>query len=517
MELRKYQEKMLSAAMTALKSVKSVLVQAPTASGKTVTGCALAAAYGGVVRVIVHRNELVPQWLKTAELFGANLQVLTAQQWAADGGEANGEKGQLQIVDEAHHYADNTWHPLVSGWRGVTVGFTATPWRLDPLAGFDHIWDTLVLGPSKRDLIEEGSILPARVLAPRYGEVPSAESLERAGEVMSYRNMVLSQNALIAYGVSWWMREAKGLRTITFAANRKHAASIAVEAARRGIRTAGVFAETSPEERAAAMQALADGEIDMLLTCEVLTEGIDIPACEAVLIMRPTQSLRLYLQMVGRAIRLHGDKKYGLVLDAVGNFALYGHPDDDFLWTRFARETDTRFPRVCDYCGTVNAPDAEVCETCGADLLEQAPPSEQKPRIVCQQCGRTRPLGEVNCPYCAELDDSQFEKGGRRPRKITRRNIQWVLDEYSDDPRKPYIADIQALGANAEVWETVDGWLGRLVMREDAKPDALGWMYAANRENEIPVKGRNLRAGDDEPMVVMDAIATRIRRLIRVS
>lgn len=127
---------------------------------------------------------------------------------------------------------------------------------------------------------------------------------------------------------------------------------------------------TPPDQRKATIAAFASGDIEVLTNVELFGEGFDVPAVEAVILARPTQSLGLHLQQVGRALRIAEGKDCAIILDHAGNLARHGLPDDPRKWSLEAARR-TKKPgdtgpavRQCPDCYAVHRP-AVACPECG--------------------------------------------------------------------------------------------------------------------------------------------------------
>jgi DNA repair protein RadD len=146
------------------------------------------------------------------------------------------------------------------------------------------------------------------------------------------------------------------------------------------------------------IKALATGEIQIITNCGLISEGLDVPAVEAVLLARPTQSLALYLQQVGRSLRLAPGKDRALILDCAGNLYRFGLPDAEQQWSldgkpRRQREPGGDMPRLrhCEACGAINAPKAKTCTTCGESLA----PTPQEQREIEAELRRVEHLRRI--------------------------------------------------------------------------------------------------------------------------
>lgn len=228
-------------------------------------------------------------------------------------------------VDEAHRIASGARKALLDEWPdAVITGYTATPFRPDR-GGLGDVFGAIVLGASMEELIEEGYLVEPII----YGADPKrVEGLQVQGPSRDY-----SPRALEARMAAWvgdliedWETHAKGRKTLCFAASVKHSKQLAKAFVKAGHRAAHLDAATPRAERERLYERLGKGELDVLCNYGVLCEGFDLPAVDCV-IVRPTASLRLWLQMVGRGLRAHDNKKNCIVLDPGGNVYRLGRPE----------------------------------------------------------------------------------------------------------------------------------------------------------------------------------------------
>jgi superfamily II DNA or RNA helicase len=144
-----------------------------------------------------------------------------------------------------------------------------------------------------------------------------------------------------------------------------------------GIRSAVVDGETPSDERKRLISALGTGELDVLSNCGLISEGVDVPAIGASILLRPTQSLGLYLQQVGRTLRPAPGKERAIILDHAGNCLRHGLPDTPRQWSLTASKSRARERhnlQRCAACGAVNRP-APFCSNCGAPPKPTTPGS----------------------------------------------------------------------------------------------------------------------------------------------
>ena len=393
MTLRPYQTDLITATREALRSgAKSPLVQLSTGGGKTVifaTMCAAMSARGQLCWVLIHRKELVTQTHAKLTQYGCResievhmittvskrlASITTWPRWV--------------IVDEAHHAASATWAKVISACQAnsaTVIGYSATPERLDG-RGLG-MFDRLLCGPTTRELQAGGYLAKTKYFCPPSCAV--TDWREAAVEAAARAQKVTGD------AIASWMRHALGLPTIVFCTSLEHCAEVLEEATLAGITAAAIDGSMSEAERKQRIAALADGTISWLVSCELISEGLDVPCCKCVILLRPTQSLALHLQQIGRPLRPWEDK-IAIILDHVGNCMRLGFAETEREWSlegktksRGTKPVLRRCERcyaawegvklVCPNCGHTNAPaknkrvkneDGELVET---EPLEKMP------------------------------------------------------------------------------------------------------------------------------------------------
>jgi superfamily II DNA or RNA helicase len=406
-QLRPYQQQAVNDLRMAYRSgAQAPLLVAPTGMGKTVVFAAItqaAAARGRQVLILVHRRELIHQASAKLAAIGVDHGVIAAGITPAN---ASVQVASVQtlirrldraaapdliIIDEAHHAVAGSWRKVIDHWpNSLLLGVTATPVRQDG-RGLGSMFDRLVLGPSTAELIATGYLSPARIYAPppvadltgihrRAGDYAIDEAAER-----------MDRPTVTGDAISHYQRIGAGQPAIVFCCNVKHAEHVCAAFNHAGVQAATLLGCTDPVRRDATVAGFAAGDLQVLVTVDVVSEGFDIPAAGCAILLRPTQSLGLYLQQVGRVLRPAPGKNHAVVLDHVGNVHRHGFPDDHREWTladqeRRARSTGQPAPsvRTCSSCFAAFKP-APLCPCCGAAC---APP----PRVIRQQDGELKEL-----------------------------------------------------------------------------------------------------------------------------
>lgn len=365
--LRPYQTAVIDRARDAMRrGVRRMILVSPTGSGKTVMAAdILRRVVSNAKRayVIVHRRELVRQTSRTLTECGiphglvaagavaepeALVQVAAVQTLVR----RDMPRADLIIWDEAHHAAARSWRVLFDrfGPQAWHIGLTATPARLDGHA-LGPFFDEIIEGPSVSQLIGDGWLARYRVFAPF---VPDRSGLTiRAGEFKQEQSRRLMHRAdITGNALDHYRRHLAGKRAIIFATGIDHSRSIVDTFVNAGIPAAHVDGETSPPVRDQAVRDFAAGDLLILSNVSLFGEGFDVPAAEGVIILRPTASIALHLQMIGRVMR---PGKTAIILDHAGNTLEHGFPDDHREWSlegRIARKTGNTIasPRICVEC-----------------------------------------------------------------------------------------------------------------------------------------------------------------------
>jgi superfamily II DNA or RNA helicase len=372
-------------------------VVAPTGSGKTIIATDLAAK--AVTRrehvlFVVHRRELTDQTSQKLHTIGidhgiiqagfptrpaarvqvASIQTLHAR--AVRTCKINLPPADLLIIDEAHHSRARTYMRLVEAYRrAVIVGLTATPCRSDG-RGLGNIFDVLVECPSVADLTTAGYLVPARIFAPVRPDL-SGISIARGDYIEAQLADRMDTALLVGDIVEHWHRLGEGRPTVVFTVNVAHSVHVRNEFRRSGVLAEHVDGSTPLEERKTILDRFAAGGVDVICNCAVLTEGWDRPEASCLVLARPTRSLGLYRQMVGRVLRPAQGKADALVLDHSGAVFQLGFPDDDVAWKLHEDRRAENISHAQRGTGP-HAPALTTCPECSAVRLEGKP---------CTQCG----------------------------------------------------------------------------------------------------------------------------------
>lgn len=386
LKLRPYQEAIINSARDLMsRGVRKILIQAPTGSGKTALTASMlgtAAARGLDSWFIVHRRELVNQSTAAFDLAGVQHGIISSGfipnhskkvQVCSIGTLKNRygilRKPRLIVWDECHHQSAGTWAKIFEAFPGAYhIGLTATPQRLDG-SGLDKFYSAIVNGPSVSWLIDNGFLSKYKLYAPTNISVAGVHS--RMGDfVKSELEALMDKPTITGCAIGEYMKRAKDKRAVVFAVSIEHSKHIAYQFCHNGIKAEHVDGETNIKDRDAAIARFRSGETKVLTNVDLFGEGFDLPAIECAILLRPTKSLGLYLQQVGRTLRPSPGKDCAIILDHVGNYERHGLPDDDREWTLSGRKKinkrqDSVSVRVCPSCFAAQPMGGHLCMFCG--------------------------------------------------------------------------------------------------------------------------------------------------------
>lgn len=346
--LRPYQEDMVSQIRDRFATTRRLLAVAPTGSGKTVTFAYItthAMRKGKRVTIIAHRVEIVDQISRALTAMGVKHgRIQTGHRMTDDPVQVgmvitlakrigNIPIPDLLIIDEAHHSVSGSYVTIASAWpRTRILGVTATPQRLDG-RGMGDQFDDLILGPQMSDLITAGFLAPYTYLAPP--EMAQLDSVKKRAGDYAIDELAEAMDKAVITGdaISHYRDHLAGRPAIAFCVNIAHAEHVAAQFRSEGYLAASVDGTQDPDTRRTLIASIGDGRLNVLTSCQIISEGTDIPVVAGAILLRRTLSLSLYLQQVGRCLRPKADGSRAIILDHVGNVHRHGLPDIPREWT----------------------------------------------------------------------------------------------------------------------------------------------------------------------------------------
>ncbi|MEY3457969.1 MAG: hypothetical protein RL215_1126, partial [Planctomycetota bacterium] len=223
------------------------------------------------------------------------------------------------MLDEVHHAQAPTWRRVLACLKAdFVLGLTATPERADGVDVAPLFDDNVACEASISDGIEEESLVPFHYIGiadtVQYEQIPwrsgqfDPDELERA---------VISSDRMQRLWTA--MQQHTGIRTLIFCCSKRHAVFTRDWLRGRGLTAAAVFSGIGGDNQASALEQLRAGSLSCLCAVDLFNEGLDLPAVDRVVMLRPTSSKVLFLQQLGRGLRADPGKQRLMVLDFVGN------------------------------------------------------------------------------------------------------------------------------------------------------------------------------------------------------
>ncbi len=291
---------------------------------------------------------------------------------------------RLVVIDECHHAPAESYRSILQAYPGVPrLGLTATPFRTDG-RGLGDLFGALVVAATTGELCDAGILHRPKVYASRFPDLRGVKIL--AGDYglddLAQRTNTEELNADVVLS---WVRLADGLRTVCFCVNRNHSQAVAAAFTSVGIPAEHLDGTMPEAQRQAILDRLASGRTLIVCNCLVLAEGWDLPQLQAAIVVRPTISTGLHIQIIGRVMRACPGKTGAIVLDCAGNHHVHG------LVTRplnYSLDTKTRVGqseplglRRCRGCGLLYELHLRQCPECQwkPDLAERLTPEIHGP------------------------------------------------------------------------------------------------------------------------------------------
>lgn len=292
----------------------------------------------------------------------------------------------LTVADNHNYFANgflvhNCHHAVAGQWRNVTdrnpnaflLGLTATPERLDGKGlGIESggVYEKLVLGPSVKSLIERGYLSQPRVFAPPINFDDSALRTIAGDYDVKQMSEMLDQPQIIGDCVRHYSKICPNMPAIAFCSTIEHARHTAEQFCNSGFNFKCIDGTMSDFDRRDAIDGLGSGRYDGLTSCNIISEGTDIPVVGCAIFLRKTKSLSLYLQQAGRVLRPYSGKEYSIILDHVRNVENHGFPEDERDWSlegrrKQKRDEDEIFIRTCPQCYACYKSSLRACPVCG--------------------------------------------------------------------------------------------------------------------------------------------------------
>lgn len=403
--LRPYQQELIDKTIDSLKAGhRKPLLVLPTGGGKTAIAATLvgrSAAKEVRSLFVCHREELLKQTISTYAKVGLTagiiksgyepdysnpLQIASVQTLV---NRLDKIHPKLVFFDESHHVAAGQWAKVAAAYPdAIFIGLTATPCRLDgkPL---NMAFDDMIEVINTAQLIEQGYLSKYEYYAPSVIDDSKLVMGSNGDYTRDSLDNFQEADKIIGDNVETYLKLCPGKRNIVFAVNRKHAKSVCKRYNDAGVAAEVIDGLLSTAERKKIVDSFTRGDIKVIVSIDVVSEGFDLPAIECVSLLRPTASTSLYLQQVGRGLRVFEGKEKAIILDHANNYMRHGMPDDSREWSlsgglkkkRSNEESTVKIQRcpecycvhkpalVCPYCGYVHKADGKVIKEVAGELV----------------------------------------------------------------------------------------------------------------------------------------------------
>lgn len=502
--LRPYQRHQIAELAVALRTYLWILMQAPTGSGKSQMIAAIVAAAeaaGLRVLILVTRTRLVRQIHERLDAFGirhgviaaslphlrnysAGVQVAsvdTLHRRALVNGRMPLPSADVVIFDEAHLATADSRRKLLDSYpAAVRIGFTATPARRSgkPLGA---AFECLVMGPTIKELTAAGYLVPTKIFTTPLISVQDLRAIPKdidsdfkAGPL----GEMLSRPKLVGDVVTNWLRIAPRKRTLCFAVNKAHGAALLEQFRQQGIAAEMLTDADEEETREEIIGRLESGKTDVVINCFLLAYGVDVPAVECVILARPTRSLTMYLQMVGRGLRAAPGKTHCIVIDHGHVVENLGLPHSEFEWS-LDPDTNANAAAVAASARKAAIEALRTCGECAAIWLT----SEQG--HACPSCGwvpapRSKAV-EIEEADLEELADEEpkLTANDKRVKEFFREACGWYgqrwPDRWSVTPKKGRFWAWMQTQARFEIPGGMPAPYWKLVVAQPS-PEVSGWL-----------------------------------------
>jgi len=345
--LRPYQIELIKNARYILKSNKSLIIQGSTGMGKTVLASFMLKALAEQNKrglFICHRRELIEQASKSFNDFNINHAII-----------GTGYKKDLEnpiqicsalslfnkldlikkpdfiIWDECHHIASSTWSKIFNYFPNAHhIGLTATPQRLDG-KGLGKFFEKMIQAPPMRELINQGYLSDFDIYAPSTIDLEGVAS-KNGDYDQEQLGKVVNKPTITGCAIEHYKKICNNKKAIVFCVSINHSLEVVKKFNDAGIKAAHIDGQMTNKQRDELINKFQDRELKILSNVDIVGEGFDLPAIEAAILLRPTQSLTLYLQQVGRALRRSQGKDKAIILDHAGNSLRHKMPDFENIW-----------------------------------------------------------------------------------------------------------------------------------------------------------------------------------------
>jgi DNA repair protein RadD len=383
MELRDYQAESIERVRQSLRTHDSVILQQPTGSGKTVIAGEIikkVVEAGKTCMFVADRTTLIDQTSASFDDFGIDHGVIQRDHWRTNYhkpvqvasiqtlARRKPHHADIIIVDEAHTLYKKQVE-MLSKYNSKFIGLTATPYT----KGLGLHWQDLIVGATTQELIDKGYLSDFVVYAPPPVDL---SGIRTVGGDYNQKQLGARVNQTEPIGdiVATWKKYGMGNQTICFGVNVEHSKHIVEQFNAAGVSALHIDAYDDPSDRRRAIMAYKNQDIKVISCVDILTKGFDEPHTGTLIMARPTKSLIVHLQQIGRVLRVAEGKGEAIILDHGANVERHGFPTDESLPVKLdvtpkgqRQETQKKekLPKACPSCSFVKPAGVHACPKCG--------------------------------------------------------------------------------------------------------------------------------------------------------
>lgn len=379
-QLHDYQERLVQRTRESYANgYRAPCVVAPCGAGKSVIISEIArmtALKGNRVLFLVHRRELIDQIRGTFIYAGVDIDYVEFGMVQTIVRRLDRtQKPDLIITDENHHGMAASYRKIYEHFSDVLrLGFTATPIRLNG-SGLGDVNDLLIEEVDAEWLIENGFLSPYRYYAPKLIDTEKLK-LNSLKEFSSSSIQKAMENTIYGDVIRHYRQLAEGEQAIAYCHSITASEETRDAFLAEGIPAVHIDAKTPRAERDDIIQQFRDRKIQVLCNVDLIGEGFDVPDCSTVIMLRPTESLSLYIQQSMRGMRYKAGKT-SIIIDHVDNVRRHGLPDMKRTWELNPKKSGKRENEIkireCISCFAAYPPEETACPICG-----HVPEIEQK-------------------------------------------------------------------------------------------------------------------------------------------
>lgn len=384
-QLRDYQEQGVTEIRNAMiNGNRRICYTGPCGAGKTVLFSYMAinaSLQGKRTLILVHRVELLDQAAETLQESGVHFGIIAAgkpmtndliQLTSVQTISRRLDKippPDLIISDEFHHAVANTWVKIFNYFpNAYVVGLTATPCRLNG-QGLGEVADILIEGPTAKTLISRKYLTSYKYYAPPQVFDMDGVTVKMGDYDQKQLAEKVDKPTIIGNALQHYEKLAKGKSTIIYCASIDHSIHTVEIFKNAGYTAAHLDGKTNKYVRKKITDDFKTGKLQIISNCDIVSEGYNCPGAEVVMLLRPTASLVLFIQQSMRCLRLdkNNPDKVGIIIDAVGNVARHGLPDEEHIWTLESKKKKSAprevMMKICPKCYGAHNP-SPVCPYC---------------------------------------------------------------------------------------------------------------------------------------------------------